>query len=112
MVNVQSGFETTGVYPLDRSKIMPPEYLEESVLEEDVDGLPFLPLLTPSRKSYSRKETDVPRKETDASRNYTYPTAGRPLKEILTYPEPSFQQSSRERHLEWQHLQKKDKKWN
>ena len=81
MVNVQSGFETTGVYPLDRSKIMPPEYLEESVLEEDVDGLPFLPLLTPSRKSYSRKETD-------ASRNYTYPTAGRPLKEILTYPEP------------------------
>ncbi|XP_064396143.1 mucin-2-like isoform X9 [Halichondria panicea] len=88
MVNVQSGFETTGVYPLDRSKIMPPEYLEESVLEEDVDGLPFLPLLTPSRKSYSRKETDVPRKETDASKNYTYPTAGRPLKEILTYPEP------------------------
>lgn len=86
MGNIQSGFETTGVHPFNRSKLMPPE---ES-METSFDGLPFLPMLTPSRLS--------PRRMSD-SRNCMYMKPGRPLQDILTYlhtlPAVKPRQSSR-----------------
>lgn len=93
MENIQSGFETTGIYPMDRSKVIPLEYQEDSFAEfsDDAnDGLPYLPMLTPSRKrasgaSHIRRQTlDT----VDTSKNYTYATMGRPLQDILQYPEP------------------------
>ena len=88
MENIQSGFETTGIYPLNRSKVMPSEYSFSE--PEDNDGLPYLPMLTPSRKRASgigpvRRQT---LETMDPHKNYTYASAGRPLKDILTYLKP------------------------
>ena len=70
---------------------MPSEFHEDSFSElEDDDGLPYIPMLTPSKKRASgissiRRQT---LETMDPHKNYTYASAGRPLKDILTYPKP------------------------
>lgn len=90
MQNIQSGFQTTGVYPVDRNKLMPLNFMQELSQEDNGDELPFLPLLTPSHKSSSRKCSmkDPDEVAYDRSRNFTYSHAGRPLEDILKYPQP------------------------
>ena len=78
--NIQSGFQTTGIYPVDRSKLMPVE-LHSS---ENDGELPFLPLLTSSRrgtcKSFSSTdEMHAASSGTCTLKNFTYSGAARPL---------------------------------
>ena len=43
MENIQSGFETTGIYPMDRRKLIPPEYQEDSFAEFSDDAKHICP---------------------------------------------------------------------
>ena len=48
--NICKGFEVTGIYPINRHKILPKKSPKSSTLTERT-GLKFLPLLTPVRRS-------------------------------------------------------------
>ena len=76
----------TGIYPVDRSKLMPVEYNDENYIEED-HGLPYLPMLTPSSRRTSRK-IKTEEFEPDSNQNSTYSAPEKPLGSFLKYPEP------------------------
>ena len=91
--NIQSMFEVTGVYPLHRTKLLPPEYYHDESISED---LPYMPMLTPSRLSDSSivdiNDTsgldliDENTANMNVQANYVYDHSARPLEDILTYP--------------------------
>ena len=70
---------------------MPSEFHEDSFSEpEDDNGLPYIPMLTPSKKASFRHQShqEADSRDYGPHKNYTYASAGRPLKDILTYPKP------------------------
>lgn len=81
--NVQAGFETTGVYPLNRAKLLPSD--EESLVEED---LPYMPMITPSRPSCASVPDSHNTSVLDLQANYMYNNTSRPLQDLLSYPSP------------------------
>lgn len=86
--NIQAGFEVTGIYPLNRSKLLPDQYFDESLVEDD---LPYMPMLTPSRPSMNQMSESTPLHENtvlEPHLNYTYQCKSRPLEDVLNYPSP------------------------
>ena len=86
--NIQGGFETTGIYPLDRSKLLPNSLSDESF---NNDALPFLPMLTPSRSSVLRSPNSTKHGESpdvNAHLCYTYGNNRRTLAQLLNCPKP------------------------
>ncbi len=87
MKNIQKGFETTGVYPVDRNKVMPTEYQDEDVdTNSDDEGLLFIPMLIPSKKQkgYDPRRNSIDR---DVDINYTYSTDKKALQDFFKVPE-------------------------
>ena len=87
--NIQAGFEVTGIYPLDRTKLLPLHYFEESLIEDD---LPYMPMLTPSRPTQDQQSESKAASQNssvlEVQSNYTYECTSRPLEGILSYPSP------------------------
>lgn len=85
--NIQPGFEVTGIFPLDRTKLLPRDYFEDSAEEED---LAYMPMLTPTRqKRFEVSESNaalLSSSKLDPESNYMYKCTSRPLEEVLSYP--------------------------
>ena len=84
--NIQAGFEVTGIYPLDRSKLLPEQYFDESLIEDD---LLYMPMLTPSHPTINRQSESRTSLQEDAvlepHLNYMYRCTSRPLEDVLNF---------------------------
>lgn len=83
--NIQAGFEVTGIYPRNRTKLLPFNYFEESLIEDD---LPYMPMLTPSRPTQNQQSESKTASQNssvlEVQSNYTYGCTSRPLEDIIS----------------------------
>lgn len=80
--NVQAGFETTGVYPLNIAKLLPSD--EESLVKEN---LLYMPMITPSRPLCASVPDSHNTSVLDLQANYVYNNTSRPLQDFWSSTE-------------------------
>lgn len=74
ITNVVSGFKTTGIYPLDRSTILPITYPESPAVRPQLShrtGLNYIPLFSPNPHRHAPVESDQESSQSDSDDDFS-----------------------------------------